>query len=172
MIRIPVRSRPNLMESAPLFFPYLPSLVSCGELFITKLHPRKADGFLNGKMLALDVCVLKVTFIQETFPPIIMWKMGGAQTVQVDFSVSRGWFSTSMMSREEGRVKTPWHHTFGPMLVGAPRLPCLHFYHQRCFEIGGELLGSSLARKEIFWDWNLLYTYPQNTRFAHAGCKL
>jgi len=39
MIRIPVRSRANLMDFAPLFFPYLQSFVSCGELFITKLHP-------------------------------------------------------------------------------------------------------------------------------------
>jgi len=59
--------------------------------------------------------------------------------------------------------KNPLASHLGPMLVGEPRLPCLHFYHQRCFEIGGELLGSSLARKEIFWDWNLLYAFTHNT---------
>lgn len=60
-------------------------------------------------MLARCLC-LKVTFIQETFPPTIIRNHGSVENGEpngsVDFSVSRGSFSTSMMSREEGRVKT------------------------------------------------------------------
>lgn len=104
----PFISRANLMDSAALFFSYLPSLVSCGELFITKLHLERLMDSSTARCWQ-DVCVLKVTFIQETFPPIIIHnhdsvENGGGQTVQVDFSVSWGSFSTS-------RVKTPWHHT-------------------------------------------------------------
>lgn len=70
MIRIPVRSRANLMDFAPLFFPYLQSFVSCGELFITKLHPWKADGFLNWQDVGFRcLCVWRWHSSKKPFLP-------------------------------------------------------------------------------------------------------
>ena len=165
------------MDSAPLFFRYPPSflcfvLLCCGELFVTN-SKFKNYGFLN--IPQLDVGKMFVSrWHSSRFNP----------SSHNHGSVENGgpkrfvwFFSTSMMSREEGRVKSPWHHTLAPCCWRVKAaLFALLSPKVRTFR-GGNCWGrqlcktktKKLARKGIFRHWNLLYTYRSGS-WCNRNC--